>query len=166
MRAVLNDNGGEFTAQEVREVKEILNVEDQTTGAESPWQNGLCEKNHAIVDTMLERMVEDYPETDEQVLLGWANMAKNSMQMVYGYSSNQLVFGTNPNLPNIMSDGLPAMEGKTSSEIFAKHLNALHAARKAFIESESSERESEKLLRRKLVQTTQSSTMVTECTTR
>lgn len=140
MRAVLNDNGGEFTAQEVREVKEILNVEDQTTGAESPWQNGLCEKNHAIVDTMLERMVEDYPETDEQVLLGWANMAKNSMQMVYGYSSNQLVFGTNPNLPNIMSDGLPAMEGKTSSEVFAKHLNALHAARKAFIESESSER--------------------------
>ena len=61
-------------------------------------------------------------------------MAKNSMQMVYGYSSNQLVFGTNPNL----SDGLPAMEGKTSSEV--THLNALHAARKAFIESESSER--------------------------
>ena len=140
MKAVLNDNGGEFTAQEVREVKGILNVEDLTTGAESPWQNGLCEKNHAIVDTMLERMTEDYPETDEQVLLGWANMAKNSMQMVYGYSSNQLVFGTNPNLPNIMSDGLPAMDGKTSSEVFAKHLNALHAARKAFIESESCER--------------------------
>ena len=140
MAAILNDNGGEFTAAGMQEVKGILNVEDLTTGAESPWQNGLCEKNHCTVDVKLKRMMEDYPDTPEQVLLGWANMAKNRMQMVYGYSSNQLVFGTNPNLPNIMSEGLPAMEGKTSSEIFATHLNALHAARKAFIETESSER--------------------------
>ena len=61
--------------------KGILNVEDLTTGAEHPWQNGLCEKNHAIVDTMIERMTEDYPDTEEQVLLGCANMAKNSMHI-------------------------------------------------------------------------------------
>ena len=92
--------------------------------------NGLCEKNHALVDTMLERMVEDYPDTPEHVLLAWANMAKNSMQMVYGYSSNQLVYGTNPNLPNIMTNGLPALEGRTSSEVLAMHLNALQADQK------------------------------------
>ena len=54
MGAVLNDNGGEFTGEEIKEVKDILNVVDLTTGAESPWQNGLCEKNHHVVDTMLE----------------------------------------------------------------------------------------------------------------
>ena len=140
MRFLLNDNGGEFTAEEVREVKDILNVVDLTTGAESPWQNGLCEKNHHTVDVMLERLVEDYPKTPEETLLAWANMAKNSMQNIYGFSPNQLVFGTNPNLPNIMTDGLPALDGKTSSEVFAHHMNALHASRKAFIESESSER--------------------------
>ena len=37
-----------------------------------------------------------------------------------------------------MSNGLPAMEGKTSSEIFAQHFNAHQAARKAFTESEKS----------------------------
>ena len=62
------------------------------------------------------------------------------MQNIYGFSPNQLVFGTNPNLPNIMTDGLPALDGKTSSEVFAHHMNALHASRKAFIESESSDR--------------------------
>ena len=55
-------------------------------------------------------------------------------------SSHQLVFGTNPNLPNIMKDKLPALIWSTSSEIFAKHLNALHSARKAYIQSESEER--------------------------
>lgn len=148
MRCILNDNGGEFTGNEIKEVKDILNVVDLTTGAESPWMNGLCEKNHALVDSMLERMVEDYPNIPDHVLLGWANMAKNSMQMVYGFSSNQLVYGTNPNLPNIMSNGLPAMEGKTSSEIFAQHFNALQAARKAFTESENSERVRKALMRK------------------
>ena len=55
-KAILNDNGGEFTSAEVREVKAVLNIIDLTTGAESPWQNGLCEKNHQIVDTMFTRM--------------------------------------------------------------------------------------------------------------
>ena len=148
MRCILNDNGGEFTGNEIKEVKDILNVVDLTTGAESPWMNGLCEKNHALVDSMLERMIEDFHDIPDHVLLGWANMAKNSMQMVYGFSSNQLVYGTNPNLPNIMSNGLPAMEGRTSSEIFAQHFNALQAARKAFTESENSERVRKALMRK------------------
>ena len=53
--------------------------------------------------------------------------------MVYGFSSNQLVFETNPSIPIIMNGGLPAMEGRTSSETLAD-------ARKAFIESQNSDR--------------------------
>ena len=34
-----------------------------------------------------------------------------------------------------MNDNLPALEGTTSSEVFAKHLNALRAARKIFIQT-------------------------------
>ena len=67
-------------------------------------------------------------------------MAKNSMQMVFGYSSNQIVFGTNPNLPGVMTDGPPALDGKTASEVFEKHWKALHAAREAFTKSESCSR--------------------------
>ncbi len=117
----------------------MLNTRVCTTGAESPFQNGVCERNHAIIDHMLQKLVDDNPDTDIKVLLSWAVMAKNSLQMFHGYSSHQLVFGENPNLPNIAADKLPALEGKTSSEILAMHLNALHSARKAFIESEASE---------------------------
>ena len=148
-RAILNDNGGEFTAEEVREVKAVLNIIDLTTGAESPWQNGLCEKNHQLVDTMFARMKEDFPDTDDEVLLAWADMAKNSMTMVYGFSPNQLVFGINPCLPNVLNEGLPALEGRTFSETLATHLDALHSARRAFTESESSER-IRKALRKKI----------------
>ena len=124
----------------MREVCSILNVEKLTTAAESPFQNGLCERNHAVVDTMLQKMCFQNPKTSHDVLLCWANMAKNSLQMWHGFSSFQLVFGKNPNLPNIMTAQAPALEGTTSSEVFAKHLASLHSARHAFIESEAEER--------------------------
>ena len=60
--------------------------------------------------------------------------------MVYGYSPYQLVFGKNPKLPNILSGGPPSWEEGTMSEALAKHLNALHATRSAFIKSESCSR--------------------------
>lgn len=49
------------------------------------------------------------------------------------------MFGTNSNLPGIMTDYLPALDG-TSSEKFASHLNTLHASRKAYIDTEANER--------------------------
>ena len=39
-----------------------------------------------------------------------------------------------------MTDKLPALGGTTTSETFAKHLNTLHASRKAFIDTEANER--------------------------
>ena len=107
---------------------------------QSPFQNGLCERVHAITDMMLVKLEAEYGKTYSQILLSWANMVRNSLQMWNGYSSHQLVFGENPNLPNRMNDNLPALEGTTSSQVFAKHLNALHAARKIFIQTEADAR--------------------------
>ena len=55
-------------------------------------------------------------------------------------SSYQLVFGQNPNIPNVMTDEPPALHGTTISQVVSKHLNALHTARQAFVKAESSER--------------------------
>ena len=140
MEAILTDNGGEFNADEIREVASILNVEVLTTAAYSPFQNGLCERNHAVVDMMLMKLREQCPQTEIGVLLAWANVAKNSLQMWHGFSSYQIVFGKNPNLPNILTDEVPALEGSTTSETLARHLDSLHKARRAFIQSEADER--------------------------
>ena len=93
-----------------------------------------------MTDMMLLKLMEENKKTERQTLLSWANMARNSLQMCNGFSSHQLVFGKNPNLPGIMSDKLPALKGTTGSEIFAQHVNALHEARRAYIQTEANER--------------------------
>ena len=140
MKSLISDNGGEFTAEEFKEVASILGVKLLTTAAEAPHQNGLNERVHSVIDNIVSKLKMQYPSVGIDILLGWANMAKNSLHMNHGYSSHQLVFGQNPNLPNILTDEAPALEGKTMSEIFAKHLNCLHSARQLFIQSESDER--------------------------
>ena len=137
MECILNDNGGEFTGSELVEMKNSLNVIDLTTGAYSPWQNGLCERNHALCDNILDRIHEDNPSMDLETKVAWACMAKNSLQMVYGYSPYQLVFGKNPKLPNVATDGPPSWEKGSEGDTLRTHLNALHSARQAFIKSES-----------------------------
>ena len=146
---LLSDNGGEFTSNEIREVSSYLNVVKYTTAAEAPWQNGLCERVHQVTDMILLKLEATYPDSEVDVLLAWANMARNSLQMYNGFSSHQLVFGVSPNLPNILHDELPAMTETTGSEVFAKHLNLLHASREAFIQSDASMR-IKKALRHKL----------------
>ena len=54
MKSALFDNGREFSNHEMREEASILNIETCTTPSESPWSNGLCERNHQITDQMLE----------------------------------------------------------------------------------------------------------------
>ena len=139
MRAVLTDNGGEFNSNEMREVESILNIKVCTTAGENPFQNGLCERVHAVTDMMLTKLEDEQYGADSETCLCWANMARNCLQMWNWFSSHQLVFGTNPNLPGIMTDKLPALDNTTTSETFAKHLNTLHASRKAFIDTEADE---------------------------
>lgn len=140
MGSVLTGNGGEFISDELRQVESILNIKGCTTEGESLFQKGLCERDHAVADMIFTKLEAEYSGIDRETLLGWANMAHNCLQMWNGFSSHQLVFGKNPKLPEILTDQLPALDSTTSSEKFASHLNALHAPRRAFIESEADER--------------------------
>lgn len=135
----MTDNGGEFNSDEVRETTSKQNIQLCTTAAENPFQNGLCERVHAITDMMLTKLHAEYEKVNLQTLLSWANMARKSLQMCL--CSHLLVLGRNPNIPNIISENLPALLGSTSSEDFAKHLNVLHATRRVFIQTEADEEE-------------------------
>ena len=53
MKSIFMDNGGEFSSDKMREVCSILNVQISTTAANSPFQNGLCKRIHAVTDNML-----------------------------------------------------------------------------------------------------------------
>uniref|UniRef100_M4AZE1 Integrase catalytic domain-containing protein n=1 Tax=Xiphophorus maculatus TaxID=8083 RepID=M4AZE1_XIPMA len=136
---LFSDNGGEFNNEEVRDMAENFNIEVKTTPAYSPWSNGLLERHNQTLTEILLK-VKASTGCDWSTAMDWALMAKNSMQSVHGYSPHQLVFGQNPNLPSVLIDKVPALEGTTKSEWVAKHISALHAARKAFTEAECSER--------------------------
>ena len=79
----LNDNGGEFTGAEKVEMKELLNIEDMTTAAYSPWQNG-----HQVIDAMLEVIQKGHPDYPLDMLLGRDSMVKNTMYDHHGYTPN------------------------------------------------------------------------------
>ena len=47
---------------ELKKLYNRINQKEMTLPpAESPWQNGLCEQNHAVVDRCLEKIMEDNP---------------------------------------------------------------------------------------------------------
>ena len=114
-----SDNGGEFNNSELQDMAENLNITVKTTPADSPFSNGLLERHNAVLKETLLKVRVEY-KLDWEASLGWAISAKNSLQSVHGFSPFQLVFGRNPNLPNILEDKPPALEGTTSSEIVAK----------------------------------------------
>ena len=132
------DNGGEFN-NDFRSLCENVNICILTTAAESPWHNGLIERHNAIVGYTVTKTMED-AGCDLELTLSWAVAAKNSLKNVIGFSPNQLVFGEKPNYPTDLNSKLLTLEGKSSSEVVASNINAMHAARQAFIQSESSDR--------------------------
>ena len=136
---VLSDNGGEFANSTFVDLCENLNINFMTTAAESPWSNGLVEKHNDIIGEAVSKIVED-TKCSVEVALCWAINAKNSLQNIHGFSPYQLVFGHNPNLPSVLTNKLPALEGVSESHLVADLLNALHSARREMIMLESSEK--------------------------
>ena len=57
-----------------------------------------------------------------------------------GFSPSQLVFGSNTNSPSTFTDKLPALDRQLRRFTASNHITALHAARKAFVATESSEK--------------------------
>ena len=116
-----------------------LNIIVRTSPAESPWSNGLNERDNGILGEMMKKILED-THCSFEIALAWAISAKNTLHSVHGFSPNQLVFGRNPNLPSFLNDKLPALEGVSTSEVVASNPNDTYAARKHFIKCESLEK--------------------------
>ena len=112
----------------------------ETGAGYAAWQNGLNERNHALVDRCFEKIMLDNPRMDPKIALAWAVTAKNSYLMHGGFSSLQFIFGKQPNLPNIMTDKLPALEATITSLSVAAHITAMYAGRQAFEEVMCKER--------------------------
>ena len=137
METLHSDRGGEFCCDELTSIAEYLGVKSSFTAARSPNQNGLNERNHAIVDSMLQKMITADPLLTKEVALTWALVAKNTLQNVSGFSPFQIVFGQAPSLPSVYTSGPPGLEEVSMNKLVADHINALFLAREAYIQGES-----------------------------
>ena len=66
------DIGDEFVNDEMPELGNQYGISIKQTGAYSPWANGLNERNHATIDIMMEKMLEDLPNVNENTALQYA----------------------------------------------------------------------------------------------
>lgn len=137
---VLVDNGGEFYNSKFKDMCNNLNIRMYASAAESPFQNGLCERNHSITDKIMEKMMEEDKSLTTSRALSAATFAKNCLVNVNGFSPIQLVTGKMPRLPSVMTNSIPAQEATSTVKAYTDRINGIIAARKAFMEVENSAR--------------------------
>ena len=135
--SILVDNGGEFYNNKMRDLCENFNIKILSTGAESPWQNRLCESNHRHVDLMVEKIMEDDSKIPVERALSQAVYAKNTLTNHLGFSPTQLVTGQQPRLPSAMANKPPAQEGVSITDNVSDRINAIYSARRAFTKVET-----------------------------
>lgn len=135
----MSDNGGEFANADFLAFCEQFGIVVKTTAAESPWSNGVVERNNQTLARSMDKIIQDTGCHADLALL-WALNAKNSLQNVAGFSPFQLVLGQNPRLPSLQSDELPSLSQQNMPQLMRNNLNAIHAARRAFIACENDEK--------------------------
>ena len=77
-RGFFTDNGGGFLNYDMIDFASTLNITIKMTAASSPWMNGSCERAHATVDRLVEKILEDDPKVDLQRPVDLACFVKNS----------------------------------------------------------------------------------------
>ena len=129
----LTDNGREFANSKSIDMAECMNITVKVTAAESPFSNGLVERQNFIIADMIDKVSEESQHLDMDLTLAWCLNAKNSLAKVHGFSPFHLVFGQNPKLPSTFTNKLPVLIQHDTSKILTDNLTALHNARQAFI---------------------------------
>ena len=119
----LFDNGGEFNNPEVLDLAEKYGMKmHAVTAAHSPYSNGICEKNHEIVDRMMSKIMADDKDISENEALNHALFAKNIEPNNKGFSPFQIVYGTNPNIPGITNSTPSSLNSEFASQDVREHL--------------------------------------------
>ena len=133
------DNGGEFKNLTMQELGEKCGIVLKTTAGESPWSNGLVERHNQILGDMIYKTIAD-TKCSLELAVVWCLSAHNNLVNVHGFSPNQLVFGRNPSIPELLNNNPPALNNETSSDIIRTNLQAMHAARVAYTRSVNDEK--------------------------
>ena len=116
----------------MQELGNQYNINIKLREAHSPWLNGLNKHNHATIDIMMKKMLEDFHNVHEETGRQYAVCCIFSSLLI------QVAIRQNPRLPSTFQDSLPVLEGCTTSSTIAQDLNAIAAAWKTSVHRETS----------------------------
>ena len=117
-----------------------LKMQPVVTAASSPFSDGICEKNHEIVDLTMEKIMDGDPSIKEYEALDYALYAKNLETNNKGFSSIQIEYGKNAKVPGITNSTLAGLNEFDDNDLIEKHLARINLARNAFRQADNDER--------------------------
>ena len=137
-RKFLHDNGREFCNEHLLELAEKYGISlSAVTAANSPFSNGICERNHAVVDNMMMRMKASDDKISDQEALDYALLARNIETTNKGFSPFQVVYGNNPHIPGIVNSKLSSLGEEFKNQDIKMHLHRVHMARINFRQADN-----------------------------
>ena len=119
------DRGREWMNQELQNFCFKFNIKLTATAALSPNANGIVERQHAVCDRMMDKMLTADPSLSPEIALGWSIHAANTLEMKEGISPFMIVFGRNPMHPSL-TDFKPGNEDNPElSKTVADNIKAM-----------------------------------------
>ena len=139
-RAIITDNGGEFVNHKMTNLCHNFGIKLYTTAGYSAHQNGINERQHAICDEIIKKMMTSGQFKSVKEALGPAVFAKNIRTASSGFSPHQIVFGRNPRVPGAIENEPPAQSTKCKDELIQRRIKAIFEARLAVAHVENQNR--------------------------
>ena len=146
---IMADNGKEFDNEILSEFGNKLGIKLSFIACYSPFQNGVCERNHATVDILWEKLMADDPSLSLQQAVDLACYSKNLEINKTGFSPFQLAFGRNPRVVSNFDLTPVMMETNFDSErarsLIANVDNARRSYRQIEVDQKIKRMQSERL---------------------
>ena len=140
-KQIISDNGLEFVNSKMASMCETFGIKHITSGAYSPFQNGLNERNHFTCDQIMEKVMDGDKDISFEEALAQAVYTRNMMLNVHGYSPAQILTGKQPRLPGATADNAPPADNiEVDSRAVQKSVNLMHKTRQAWTQADNSNR--------------------------
>ena len=125
------DNGKEFKNVKIDELVRKLGISISYGPAYSPWSNGINDRNHALCDLTIKKLMEDKSVGFTDVLVKTAAWTHNKNVNIAGYSPLTLVTGKAVSIPGLTM-GNEGNESVMDAEAVRRIMETIHKVTREF----------------------------------
>ena len=131
------DRGREWMNNELQNFCHKFDIRLTATAAMTPNANGICERQHAVCDRMMDKMITADPTLSPEMALCWSVWSANCLELTEGVSPFTIVFGRVPMHPTLMDFKPGNEEDPEVSKVVADNIKTMLKAREEFVAVES-----------------------------